>query len=84
MKLKSGARKPRISYSIIYQGNPNRRYTQLERVTAEVSRYKSEATIHIDEKPLYGGKHENPSIPYCLTDTFVCQQLVSVLKKSFP
>jgi len=38
-------------FSDVYQGL-NRRYSKLERVTAEISRYKSEPAIHIDEKPL--------------------------------
>ena len=38
-------------FSDLYQG-PNRRYSKLERVTAEISRYKSEPAIYIDEKPL--------------------------------
>ena len=36
----------------VYQSESKRKNNKLERVTAEVSRYKSEATIHIDEKPL--------------------------------
>ena len=54
-------------FSDVYQGNPIRRYTyvrtKLERVTAEVSRYKSEATIQIDEKPLLWWKAQESQYP---------------------
>ena len=70
-------------FSDVYQGKSKRRYNKLERVTAEVCRYKSEATIHIDEKPLLWWKAREFQYPllsvlakryFCIPATSVCSE----------
>ena len=58
-------------------------YNRLERITAELSRYKGEPTIHIDEKPLLWWNERESQYPslsnlakwyFCIPATSVCSE----------
>ena len=70
-------------FADVYEDRSRKRYTKIERIVAEVKRYKSEESIDIDDKPLEWWKMRGCQYPlmstlakqyFCIPATSVCSE----------